>query len=293
MKGGTPFAYAQKDASPAYPSTEETPVKLDVGMLTHDLKTTPDYARKIDAMGYDCLWSSETQHDAYLPLAVAATSTSRIKLGTNIATVFSLSPIITAHIAWDLAKASDGRFTLGLGTQVKAHNERRFSVKFESPGSKMAEAIRAIRTIWDCWQTGTRLNFKGQFYTFDVMTPFFNPGPIDHPKIPIFIAGVNPYMCGVAGELCDGLIVSLPRGGPVKTALERVRKAAAQAGRTLERFYTAALVTLVVLERGEKVNSDRVVRDFGPSIFATVHKRLRFPCIRASRSVFPTRSSAN
>jgi probable F420-dependent oxidoreductase len=182
-------------------------VKLDVGMLTHDLKTLPDYARKVEAMGYDCLWSSETQHDPYLPLGVAATVTSRIKLGTNIATVFSRSPMITAHIAWDLQKASGGRFTLGLGTQVKAHNERRFSVKFESPAPKMAEAIRAIRAIWNTWQTGAKLDFKGRFYTFDVMTPFFNPGPIEHPQIPIFIAAVNPFMCGVAGELCDGLHV--------------------------------------------------------------------------------------
>ena len=182
-------------------------MKLDVGMLTHDLKTLPEYARKVEAMGYDCLWSSETQHDPYLPLGVAATVTSRIKLGTNIATVFSRSPMITAHIAWDLQKASGGRFTLGLGTQVKAHNERRFSVKFESPAPKMAEAIRAIRAIWNTWQTGAKLDFKGRFYTFDVMTPFFNPGPIEHPQIPIFIAAVNPFMCGVAGELCDGLHV--------------------------------------------------------------------------------------
>jgi probable F420-dependent oxidoreductase len=182
-------------------------VKLDVGMLSHELKTIADYARKVEAMGFDCLWSAETQHDPYLPLAVAATATSRIKLGTNIATVFSRSPMITAHLAWDLQKASGGRFTLGLGTQVKAHNERRFSVKYESPGPKMAEAVRAIRAIWDCWQNGTKLDFKGQFYTFDVMTPFFNPGPIEHPRIPILVAAVNPYMCTVAGELCDGMHV--------------------------------------------------------------------------------------
>ena len=105
-------------------------------MLTHDLKTLPDYARKVEAMGYDCLWSSETQHDPYLPLAIAATVTTRIKLGTKIATVFPRSPMITAHIAWDLQTASGGRFMLGLGTQVKAHNERRFSVKWESPGPR-------------------------------------------------------------------------------------------------------------------------------------------------------------
>jgi len=176
-------------------------------MLSHDLRSIPDYARKVEAMGYDCLWSAETQHDPFLPLAVATTTTSRIKLGTNIATVFSRSPMITALTAWDLQKASNGRFLLGLGTQVKAHNERRFSVKYESPGPKMAEAVQAIRAIWDCWQNGSKLDFKGRFYTFDVMTPFFNPGPIDHPKIPIYIAAVNPLMCRIAGEFCDGMHV--------------------------------------------------------------------------------------
>jgi probable F420-dependent oxidoreductase len=115
--------------------------------------------------------------------------------------------MITAMIAWDLQKASGGRFMLGLGSQVKAHNERRFSVKYESPGPKMAEAVRAIRAIWDCWQNGTPLKFHGHFYQFDLMTPFFNPGPIAHPNIPVFIAGVNHYMCRVAGEVCDGLHV--------------------------------------------------------------------------------------
>jgi alkanesulfonate monooxygenase SsuD/methylene tetrahydromethanopterin reductase-like flavin-dependent oxidoreductase (luciferase family) len=97
-------------------------VKLDIGMLSHDLKTLPDYARKVEAMGYECLWSAETQHDPFLPLAVAASVTGSVKLGTNIATVFSRSPMVTAMIAWDLQKASGGRFMLGLGTQVKAHN---------------------------------------------------------------------------------------------------------------------------------------------------------------------------
>jgi probable F420-dependent oxidoreductase len=182
-------------------------VKLDVGMLTHDLKSIPDYARKVEALGYDCLWSAETQHDPYLPLAVAATVTSRIKLGTSIAVAFPRSPMITAHIAWDIQKASDGRFVLGLGSQVKGHNERRFSVKFDAPGPRMREIVLALRAIWDCWQNGTKLNFKGEFYRFDLMTPFFNPGPIAHPKIPIYIAGVNAYMCRMAGEVCDGLHV--------------------------------------------------------------------------------------
>ena len=182
-------------------------MKLDVGMLTHDLKSIPAYARKVEALGYDCLWSSETQHDPFLPLAVAATATGRVKLGTAIAVAFPRSPMITAHIAWDLQKASEGRFILGLGSQVKGHNERRFSVKFESPGPKLREAVLALRAIWDCWQNGTKLGFTGQFYRFDLMTPFFNPGPIAHPRIPVYIAGVNAYMCRVAGEVCDGLHV--------------------------------------------------------------------------------------
>jgi probable F420-dependent oxidoreductase len=238
-------------------------VKLDASMLTHDLKSLPDHARKVEALGYDCLWSSETQHDPYLPVAVAATATARIKLGTNIATVFSRSPMITAHIAWDLQKASGGRFTLGLGTQVKAHNERRFSVKFESPGPKMAEAIRAIRAIWDCWQNGAKLNFKGQFYTFDVMTPFFNPGPIEHPKIPIFIAAVNPYMCGVAGELCEGMHVH-PFNSPkylrevVHPAVEAGLKKSGRARKDFT-FATASFVIVGDNER-ERAEQAQMVR---------------------------------
>jgi len=182
-------------------------MKLDVGMLTHDLTSIPAYARKVEALGFDALWSSETQHDPFLPLAVAATVTSRLKLGTAIAVAFPRSPMITAHIAWDLQAASNGRFILGLGSQVKGHNERRFSVKFESPGPKLREIVQALRAIWDSWQNGTRLDFKGEFYRFDLMTPFFNPGPIAHPRIPVFISGVNAYMCRVAGEVCDGLHV--------------------------------------------------------------------------------------
>ena len=182
-------------------------MKLDSGMLTHDLKSIPDYAQKVEALGFDCLWAAETQHDPFLPLAVAATLTQKIRLGTSIAVAFPRSPMILAMTAWDLQNASDGRFILGLGSQVKGHNERRFSVKFESPGPKMREIVLAMRAIWDCWQNGTKLNFKGQFFRFDLMTPFFNPGPIAHPKIPVYIAGVNELMCRIAGEVCEGLHV--------------------------------------------------------------------------------------
>jgi probable F420-dependent oxidoreductase len=115
--------------------------------------------------------------------------------------------MILAHTAWDLQKASGGRFVLGLGTQVKAHNERRFSLKWEPPGPRLREVVLALRAIWECWQTGGPLEFRGQSYRFDLMTPFFTPGPIEHPRIPIYIAAVNPYMAQMAGEICDGLHV--------------------------------------------------------------------------------------
>jgi probable F420-dependent oxidoreductase len=223
-------------------------VKLDIGLLTHDLPSIADYARKVEAMGYDCLWSSETQHDPFLPLAVASGVTDTIKLGTAIAVAFPRSPMILAHIAWDLQHASDGRFILGLGTQVKGHNERRFSVPFESPGPKLREIIQALRAIWDCWQNGTKLDFKGTFYRFNLMTPFFNPGPIEHPRIPIYIAGVNRYMCRLAGEVCDGLHVH-PFNSPTylrEYVNPAVAEGLAQSGRSRADF-TFVTSTFVVL----------------------------------------------
>jgi probable F420-dependent oxidoreductase len=182
-------------------------MKFDCNLRDHDLQTVAAQARHAEAIGYDCLWTSETQHDPFLLLAVAASTTSKIKLGTSIAVAFSRSPMTIAHIAWDLQKASQGRFILGLGSQVKAHIERRFSMKFEAPGPKLREVVLALRAIWDCWQRGTPLKFEGRFYNFNLMTPFFNPGPIEHPRIPTYIAGVNAYMCRTAGEVCDGLHV--------------------------------------------------------------------------------------
>lgn len=199
------FAPATSNQRPA--TNYNAPVKLDAGLLAPDLKSVPAFARAVEEAGFAGLWSFETQHEAFLPLAIAATVTNKINLGTSIAVAFPRSPMITAHIAWDLAKASDGRFILGLGSQVKAHNERRFSVKFESPAPKLREYVLALRAIWDCWQNGTPLRFKGEFYEFTLMTPFFSPGPVEHPKIPVMIAGVNQMMCRVAGEVCDGLHV--------------------------------------------------------------------------------------
>ena len=182
-------------------------MKLDIGLMTFDLPAVADYARRAEDLGFGAIWSAETRHDPFLPLAVAATATRRVGLGTAIAVAFARSPMILAHTAWDLQKASGGRFVLGLGSQVKAHNERRFSVPWEPPGPRLREVVAALRAIWACWQEGTPLAFRGRSYRFDLMTPFFNPGPIAQPRIPIYLAGVNPQMCRIAGEVADGLHV--------------------------------------------------------------------------------------
>src|ERR671937_2579903 len=164
-------------------------------------------AAKLERLGYDGLWTAETQHDPFLPLAVAAASTERVTLGTAIATAFTRSPMVTAMAAWDLQQASGGRFLLGLGTQVKGHNERRFSVPFESPGPKLRELVEALRHIWGAFQGDHPLRFRGRFYRHDLMTPFFAPGPIDWPAPPIYLAAVTPTMYRLAGEIADGIHV--------------------------------------------------------------------------------------
>ncbi|MDO8532267.1 MAG: TIGR03617 family F420-dependent LLM class oxidoreductase [Dehalococcoidia bacterium] len=169
------------------------------------LRDVPRVARAAEALGLDALWSSQTTHDPYLPLALAAESTSRIQVGTAIALAFTRSPMETAYTAWDMQALSGGRFLLGLGSQVKGHNERRFSVKWEAPAPRMAEVVQSLRAIWTCWQTAGPLDFKGKLYNFSLMTPYFSPGPIAHPHIPVYISAVNPAMLHVAGQYCDGV----------------------------------------------------------------------------------------
>ncbi len=164
-------------------------------------------ASAAEGIGFDCLWASETNHDPFLQLVLAADYTSSIQLGTAIAVAFARSPMHTAYVAWDMVRYSEGRFILGLGTQIQAHIERRFAMPWGHPTARLREYILALRHIWDVWQNGGRLNFRGEFYKLTLMAPFFNPGPIPHPVIPIYIAGVNQKLCELAGELADGFHV--------------------------------------------------------------------------------------
>jgi probable F420-dependent oxidoreductase len=182
-------------------------LKIDTNVhgLPRNAETLAEAAEEI---GFDGIWSHETSHDAFMALPAIADHTSHLEFGTRIATAFTRSPMILAQEAWDLQAFSGGRFILGLGTQVKAHNERRFSVDFawESPGPRLREVVESLRHIWDVFQGRTdELDYKGNFYQFELMSDTWNPGPIDHPDIPLYIAAVNEYNIRLAGELCDGI----------------------------------------------------------------------------------------
>jgi probable F420-dependent oxidoreductase len=183
-------------------------MKFDASLPSVPLKDVAGIARAAEQMGFKALWTSETQHDPFLRCALIAAQTSHLEFGTAIAVSFARSPANLAYTAWDLAAQSDGRFILGLGTQVKAHIERRFGMSWpDSVTGKLREQILAIRAFWDTWQNGTKLNFRGQHYKLTLMSPLFNPGPIEYPNIPIYIAGVNQGLAQLAGELCGGFHV--------------------------------------------------------------------------------------
>jgi probable F420-dependent oxidoreductase len=174
--------------------------------LPMGLTGVAEAAREAEELGYDGVLSFEAGHDPFLPLALAAAATQRVDLGTAVAIAFPRSPLTVAQTAWDLQTFSRGRLLLGLGTQVKGHNERRYSTPWPSPpGPRLREYILVLRAIWDSWQNKTRPNFQGKHYTYTLMTPFFDPGPIQHPRVPIYISAVNPYVCRLVGELCDGV----------------------------------------------------------------------------------------
>ncbi|HMK07469.1 MAG TPA: TIGR03617 family F420-dependent LLM class oxidoreductase [Anaerolineales bacterium] len=183
-------------------------LKLDAALAPALLQDVPGLAAAAEALGFDTVWTSETQHDPFLPLALVAEHTTTLGFGTAVAIGFARSPTVLAHTAWDLAAASGGRLRLGLGTQVRPHVERRFGLPWPaSPSGAMREYIQALRAVWRTWQTGERLNYRGDVYRLTLMTPFFSPAPIGHPSIPIYLAGVNRGLIRLAGECADGLHV--------------------------------------------------------------------------------------
>ena len=215
-------------------------MKVD-GSLGTNLHNAGAQAKELEAAGYSGAWTAETNHDPFLPLLLGAEHTETLELGTSIAVAFARNPMTLANLAWDLQAYSGGRFILGLGSQIKPHITKRFSMEWSHPAARMREMVLAIRAIWDTWLTGAPLQFRGEFYTHTLMTPFFTPAASDLdgfgvPKV--YLAGVGELMTEVAGEVCDGFLchgftterylreVTIP-------ALERGR---AKAGTSMEGF---------------------------------------------------------
>ena len=215
-------------------------MKVDGGIPTN-LNKAATAAQEVEAAGYSGGWTAETSHDPFMPLLLAAEHTTELELGTSIAVAFARNPMTLANTGWDLQSYSKGRFILGLGSQIKPHITKRFSMEWSHPAARMREMILAIRAIWDCWLNDTKLDFRGDYYTHTLMTPFFTPDKADLSGIgvpKIFLAGVGTLMTEVAGEVCDGFLC---HGFTTERYLREVTipalaRGRAKAGKTMEGF---------------------------------------------------------
>ncbi len=203
-----------------------------------DLRLVADAARAAEAQGYDGVVTLENRHEPFLALGVAAVATERLQLATGVAIAFPRSPMVTASTAWDLQLASRGRFVLGIGPQVRAHNENRFSVKWSPPAPRLREYVKAMRAIWRCWETGEKLKFEGEHYRFTLMTPNFTPPSLHLPMVPVELAAVGPHTLRLAGEVADGvrLHAFCTRKYLEDMVMPKLAEGWAKSGRTREHF---------------------------------------------------------
>ena len=233
-------------------------MKVDAGGYWPSVDQAGASALAAERIGYDGWWSAETQVDPFLACAVAAERTRRLDVGTAVAIAFARNPMTVALQANDLQALSAGRFVLGLGSQIQPHITRRYSMVWSQPAARMREFVLAIRAIWDAWATGQPLEFRGEFYTHTLMTPFFNPGPNPHGNPKIMLGAVGPLMTEVAGEVADGLVchpftterylreVTIP-------ALERGR---ASIGETLDGFAISGPALIVAQDSEREISAD-------------------------------------
>jgi probable F420-dependent oxidoreductase len=203
-----------------------------------DLTLVPAATRAAEAAGYDGVVTSENKNDPFLALGVAAVHSTRLALATGIAIAFSRSPMPVANLSWDLQVASRGRFVLGLGSQVRAHNENRFSVPWSAPAPRLREYVEAVRAIWRAWETGEKLAYRGHHYKFTLMTPNFTPASTGQPMVPVTLAAVGPAMLRLAGEVCDGVRLHgfCTRRYADDVVLRELRLGMAKSGRPRESF---------------------------------------------------------
>jgi len=235
-------------------------VKFDINLGDVPPERSGDLSRRAEMLGADGVWVGEITHSPYTLLTPVANATASLDLGSSVALAFPRSPMVTAYTAWDLQTLSGGRFVLGLGTQVKGHIERRFSVEWDAPGPRFRDYIRALRSIWHAWSSGEDLDYEGAFYSFTLCPPFFTPEPIDDPRVPIYVAAVNDYNLRTAGMLCDGVHVH-PFHSPKyvrEYVLPRIREGAEEAGRSPDEV---TLATSVFAAVGDSASERAAVRE--------------------------------
>jgi probable F420-dependent oxidoreductase len=237
-------------------------MKLDLLLVGCPLGRVAETARRAEAAGYDGMFVAEATNEPFITCAVGLEATSRLEMGPAIALAFTRSPMITAMSSWEMQGASGGRFLLGLGPQVKAHNERRFSVPFEKPAAKLAECVHALKAIWAAFAGEAPLDFHGEFYRFDLLTEFFNPGPIPAPRPPVFLAAVNPFSFRMVGDVADGVHVH-----PLHTvrylnevAYPALDEGLARSGRTRGDIAISAQVMVIAGEGEERRKMEEAVR---------------------------------
>jgi len=234
-------------------------MKVDGSLIVDDPASAGQRARQLEERGYDGAFTFEGRHDPFLPLCVAVGQTRRIELMTAVAIAFARNPMTLANLAYDLQLQSQGRFILGLGSQIRPHIEKRFSATWSHPAARMREFVLAIRAIWARWQDGEKLDFRGEFYTHTLMTPFFDPGPNPHGLPRIFMAGVGPRMTEVVGEVADGFLLHPFHSVDSlrEVTLPALERGLARVGRTREQLEIACQVMIACGETDEELATAR------------------------------------
>lgn len=238
-------------------------MKIDV-VYSGSLRGVSTAAGKAEELDFQGLWVTETKHDPFLFLLKAAEASEKLEIGTAIAVALSRSPYTLAQTAWDLAEISDGRLWLGLGSQVRAHIVKRFSMTWDKPVTQMREFMLALRAIWHAFQEGGKLKFEGEYYRHTLITPFFNPGPIEHPKIPIGLAAVGEKMTALAAELSDFIVLHPFTNRPYLENVTRpsIEKGLALAGRDRSELTVLGSVFAITGTPEQQEKLDGLVRGY-------------------------------
>lgn len=234
-------------------------MELDIIAHPKDLRGSQAHAREVEAAGFGGIWWTDAGRSAYLAATASALSTERLQIGTGIAVAFPRSPMVTAGIAWELAAATGGRFVLGLGSQVKAHVERRYSAEFSPPGPRMKEYVESVKAIFRAFAGEEKLSYEGKYYHFSLLPPTWSPGPIEVPAPPVYISAVLPYMSRLVGEVADGIHVHPFHSPAYVKDVQRaaIEEGLARSGRKLEEITFSVPVMTAVGDGDEEREKTR------------------------------------